>query len=161
MSCHVFSGKNVLGWNCHVKMQHIIQKSNEKHLMKNQKNCHSVFRYHKSSWQNTKIASAVQWICHIIPYTDCNMATDMLWSDKILATWEAYAWHLTQLICKLVAMLWSQITTLSCLQYGNRQGVFTFYLPQEYTIQVATDTFDVQISCHQVQLVAETAVTTN
>ena len=94
-------------------------------------------------------------------YTDCNMATDMLCSDKILATWKAYVWHLTQLMCKLVAMLCSQFATLSCLHYGNRHSVFTFYLPQEYTIHVATNTVDVQISCHPVQLVAETAVTTD
>ena len=85
----------------------------------------------------------------------------MLWSDKILSTWKAYVWHLTQLMCKLVAMLCSQFATLSCLKHGNSHSVFTVYLPQDYTIHVATDTVDVQISCHLVQLVAETAVTTN
>ena len=62
-------------------------------------------------------------------------------------------------MCKLVAMLCSQFATLSCLQHDNSHSVFTVYLPQEYTIQVATDIVDVQISCHPVQLVAETAVT--
>ena len=40
-------------------------------------------------------------------------------------------------------------------------SVFTFYLPQEYTIHVATGIVDVRISCRPVQLVAETALTTN
>ena len=80
---------------------------------------------------------------------------------QILATWKAYIWHLTQLMCKLVAMLCSKLATLSCLQHGNSHSVFTVYLPQEYTIHVVTDIVDVQISCHPVQLVAETAVTTD
>ena len=79
---------------------------------------------------------------------------------QILAAWKAYIWHLTQLMCKLVAMLCSQFATLSCLQHGNSHSVFTVYLPQKYAIHVATDTVDVQISCHPVQLVAETALTT-
>ena len=40
-------------------------------------------------------------------------------------------------------------------------SVFTFYLPHEYTIQVATCTLDVHISCRPVQLAAETALTTD
>ena len=40
-------------------------------------------------------------------------------------------------------------------------SVFTFYLPHEYTIQVATGTLDVHISCRPVQLAPETALTTN
>ena len=40
-------------------------------------------------------------------------------------------------------------------------SVFTFYLPYEYTIQVATGTLDVHISCRPVQLDAETALITD
>ena len=40
-------------------------------------------------------------------------------------------------------------------------SVFTFYLPHEYTIQVATGTLDVHISCRPVQLAPETALTTD
>ena len=40
-------------------------------------------------------------------------------------------------------------------------GVFTFHLPHEYTIQVATGTLDVHISCRPVQLAAETALITD
>ncbi|XP_037427413.1 uncharacterized protein LOC119292819 [Triticum dicoccoides] len=40
-------------------------------------------------------------------------------------------------------------------------SVFTFYLPHEYTIQVATGTLEVHISCRPVQLAAETALTTD
>ena len=40
-------------------------------------------------------------------------------------------------------------------------NVFTFYLPHEYTIQVATGTLDVHISCRPVQLAPETALTTD
>ena len=40
-------------------------------------------------------------------------------------------------------------------------SVFTFHLPHEYTIQVATGTLDVHISCCPVQLALETALTTD
>ena len=40
-------------------------------------------------------------------------------------------------------------------------SVFTFYLPHECSIQVATGTFEVHISCRPVQLAAETALTTD
>ena len=49
-----------------------------------------------------------------------------------------------------------------CLIYRMAtDSVFTFYLPHEYTIQVATGTLDVHISCPPVQLAPETALTTD
>ena len=55
-----------------------------------------------------------------------------------------------QPICHIVlSIVWQQTVCLHSI------------LPHEYTIQVATGTLDVHISCRPVQLAAETALTTD
>ena len=63
----------------HVKMQHRIQKSDEKHLMNNLKlpQCVQISQVIMAKHEN-----CVCRTMNLPHYTDCNMATDMLWSDK-------------------------------------------------------------------------------
>ena len=125
IKCHLFSGRNVLGWNCRAEMQHILQQIDETTSNQEPENCHSVFRYHK-----VIVAKRKNCVCSTmnLPHcTDCNMATDMMWSAKNLphAKHMYGIWH--NWYANLVATLCSQFATLSYLQNGNRQCVHILF----------------------------------
>ena len=65
------------------------------------------------------------------------------------------AWQNTNL-----GLHYSEFATLFYIQHGNSHSVFTEILATWKSIYVATDTVDVEISCHPVHIVAETDMTT-
>ena len=57
-----------------------------------------------------------------------------------------------------LSLLYSEFAILSCLYHGNSLSVLTEILAAWKSYCVATYTFDQEISCHPVQIVAETAM---
>ena len=100
IKCHLFSGRNVLGWNCRAEMQHILQQIDETTSNSRTWKIATVWSdITKSLWQNKKNCA---YSTMNLPYcTDCGMATDMMWSAKNLPhAKHMYGIDLTQLICK-------------------------------------------------------------
>ena len=122
IKCHLFSGRNVLGWNCRAEMQHILQQIDETTSNSRTWKIATVWsNITKSLWQNKKNCA---YSTMNLPYcTDCGMATDMMWSAKNLphAKHMYGIWH--NWYANLVATLCSQFATLSYLPNGNRQCV--------------------------------------
>ena len=98
IKCHLFSGRNVLGWNCRAEMQHILQQIDETTSNQEPENCHSVIRYHKVVVAKQKKLRLQYNEFAILYWLRHGNRHDVV-SQK-LATCKAYVWHLTQLICK-------------------------------------------------------------